>query len=77
MSNVRMSRLFSIIGYLSPHSQITIPDLAKEYEVSKRTIRRDIEVLQNAQLGIFIEKNRIRISRIGYKKIRSWMLGAS
>ncbi len=75
MWDERLSRLFGIIGTLSPHSQITVQDLAKEYEVSERTIQRDLEALQEAKLGIFYDGESIKISRIGYRKIRSWMLG--
>ncbi len=72
----RFSRLFSILSQLSPHSQLTVNDLVAEYEVSPRSIERDLEVLKRAQLGVFEdEENRIRIGRNGYKKIRSWMIG--
>ncbi len=71
----RLSRLFSIVGELSPHSQITVQDLAREYEVSERTIQRDIQTLQEAKMGIFYDGESLKISRVGYRKIRSWMLG--
>ena len=69
----RFSRIFGIVSYLSPHSQVSVHDLAQEYEVCKRTIERDIEILQDAQLGVFYDGEKIKISRTGYKKIRSWM----
>ncbi len=71
----RLSRMFGIISYLSPHSQVTVRDLAEEYEVSRKTIRRDIEMIQEAQLGVFYDGKAIKISRQGYKKIRSWIIG--
>ncbi len=71
----RMCRLFSILGQLSPHSQVTISDLVSEYEVSERTISRDLEVLERAKLGVFQDDDSIKISRNGYKKIRSWIIG--
>lgn len=74
----RIARLFSILSHLSPHSQLTVQDLAKEYEVDERTIERDIQLLESAQLGIFYDENAsIKISRIGYRRIRSWILGCS
>ncbi len=74
MSEQRFIRLFSIVGQISPHSQVTVHDLATEYEVSERTIKRDVQILQDAKLGVFCEENKIKISRTGYKRIRSWML---
>ncbi|HPY74478.1 MAG: DeoR family transcriptional regulator [Planctomycetes bacterium] len=70
----RFSRLFGIIANISPHSQINIRDLAKEFGVSERTIKRDLLILQQAKLGIYFEGRFIRITRIGYKKIRSWLI---
>lgn len=75
MWETRIARLFGILSYLSPHSQITLNDMAQIYEVHRRTIERDIEILQSATLGIFMDEDRIKISRMGYKKIQSWMLG--
>ena len=73
----RLSRIFGIIGYLSPHSQVTIRELAQDYEVSTRTIKRDIEMLQDAQLGVFYDGESIKMSRTGYKKVRSWIIGST
>lgn len=71
----RFSRLFSILSQLSPFSQVTVHDLATEYEVDERTIQRDIEVLENAQLGVFIDQDHsVKMGRGGYKKIQSWMV---
>lgn len=70
----RLCRLINIIGQLSPHSQVTVKELAAEYEVNERTIQRDVEVLERAQLGIFEDENHtLKIGRNGYKKIKSWM----
>jgi predicted DNA-binding transcriptional regulator YafY len=72
----RLERLFSILSYLSPYSQVTVHDLAAEYEVDERTIQRDIETLQSAKLGIFYdENNAVKISRAGYSRIKSWIVG--
>ena len=75
MRDERFSRIFSIVGQLSPHSQVTVHDLSEEYGVSSKSIQRDVDVLRNAKLGVFMEEGKIKISRIGYGKIRSWMLG--
>ncbi len=72
----RMARLFSILSYLSPYSQVTVHDLAAEYEVNERTIERDIQLLSGAQLGVFYDEDgTVKISRIGYGRIRSWIVG--
>lgn len=74
MNEKRFVRVFSILSYLSPHSCVTVHDLAAEYEVHERTIERDIEVLRDAQLGVFYDvDNTIKIHRNGYQKICSWM----
>ena len=75
MWDKRLSRMFSILGQLSPHSQLTVNDLAKEYEVNERTIQRDLQTMESAKLGIFHENGKIRISRVGYRRIRSWLAG--
>ena len=73
----RFRRLFSILAELSPYSQVTVHDLAAEYEVDERSIQRDLEVLQSAKLGVFYDENAtIKISRVGYGKIKSWIMGA-
>lgn len=73
----RFSRLFSILGELSPHSELTVHDLAVEYEVNERTIERDLEVLRAAQLGVFYDEYAtVKISRVGYARIKSWIEGA-
>ena len=75
MQEKRFARMFAILGQLSPHSQVMIRDLACEHEVSKKTIQRDIDALMSAKLGVYYDEDRIRISRIGYGKILSWMSG--
>ena len=71
----RITRIFGILGRLSPHSQITIADLAREYEVSEKTIERDVQTLQGTSLGIFCEEGKIKISRKGCQLIANWMNG--
>ena len=71
MWNIRLQRLFSILGQLSPHSQTTIMDLAREYEVSERTIERDVETL--SIVGVTCYDGKVTISRQGCKSISQWM----
>ena len=76
MNQQRLVRLFSIIGQISPYSQLTVHELSQEYEVHPRTIERDIEVLQDAKLGVYLDENeKIKIHKLGYKKIKQWMSG--
>ena len=73
----RFARLFNILSYLSPHSQVTVHDLAQEYDVDERTIQRDIQLLSCAKLGVFYDEDgSVKISRLGYGRIRSWIIGA-
>ena len=75
MQDQRFQRLFSIIGQLSPHSQLTVHDLAAEYQVHERTIDRDLEVLRSAKLGIYCDADdTVKIHRNGYRKIAAWVL---
>jgi DeoR/GlpR family transcriptional regulator of sugar metabolism len=69
----RFSRLFGIVSYLSPHSQVSLADLALEFGVSVRTIRRDLSVLQEAKLGITYDGIAVKITTVGYRKIKSWI----
>jgi len=76
MWETRVARLFSILGQLSPYSQLTLCDLANEYGVDERTIARDINILKDAKLGVFKDSNNtIKIHRNGYRKIKSWIIG--
>ena len=71
----RLVRLISILGLLSPHSQVTIRDLAVEYGVSTKTAQRNVNVLRDAKLGVYQDEcGKVKITRMGYKKIKSWLL---
>lgn len=52
------SRLFKIIYYLLDKEQATAPELAEMFEVSVRTIYRDIDALSGAGIPIYTEAGR-------------------
>ena len=52
------SRLFKILYYLLDKGHATAPELAAEFEVSSRTIYRDVEALSSAGIPIYAETGR-------------------
>lgn len=52
------SRLFKILYYLLDKGHATAPELAKRFEVSTRTVYRDIEALSGAGIPIYAEPGR-------------------
>lgn len=52
------SRLFKILYYLLDRKRATAPELAAEFEVSPRTIYRDVEALSSAGIPIYAEPGR-------------------
>lgn len=52
------SRLFKILYYLLDKGRATAPDLAKRFEVSTRTIYRDIDALSGAGIPVYTEAGR-------------------
>lgn len=52
------SRLFRIVYYLLEKGQATAPELADRFEVSVRTIYRDIDSLSGAGIPIYAESGR-------------------
>lgn len=52
------SRLFKIVYYLLDKGQATAPELAEAFEVSVRTIYRDIDALSEAGIPIYTETGR-------------------
>lgn len=52
------SRLFKILYYLLDHGRTTAPSLAEKFEVSPRTIYRDVEALSSAGIPIYTEPGR-------------------
>ncbi len=52
------SRLFKIIYYLLDKGSATAPELAQRFEVSARTIYRDVDALSSAGIPIYTEAGR-------------------
>ncbi len=52
------SRLFKILYHLLDKGQATAPELAKKFEVSVRTIYRDIDALSGAGIPVYTEAGR-------------------
>lgn len=52
------SRLFKIVYYLLDKGKATAPELAEKFEVSVRTIYRDIDALSGAGIPIYAEAGR-------------------
>lgn len=52
------SRLFKILYYLLDKGHTTAPDLAEKFEVSVRTIYRDIDALSSAGIPVYSETGR-------------------
>ncbi len=56
--NTKLARLFEIVQILLTEKKVTAEKLACHFEVSKRTIYRDIETLTLAQIPVYSEKGR-------------------
>ncbi|MDE6699922.1 MAG: HTH domain-containing protein, partial [Acetatifactor sp.] len=52
------SRLFKIVYYLLEKGRTTAPRLAEKFEVSVRTIYRDIDALSGAGIPVYTEPGR-------------------
>lgn len=52
------SRLFKIMYYLLDKGRATAPELAEKFEVSARTIYRDIDALSGAGIPVYAEQGR-------------------
>lgn len=55
---MQKSRLFNIIYYLLEKGRATAPELAEKFEVSQRTIYRDIDALSGAGIPVYTEAGR-------------------
>ena len=55
---MKINRLFEIIYLLIEKESITAKELAEKFEVSTRTIYRDVEILSLAGIPIYMTKGR-------------------
>lgn len=55
---MQINRLFEMIYLLLERGQMTAKELAERFEVSERTIHRDIEVLSSAGIPVYASKGR-------------------
>lgn len=55
---MQINRLFEIIYILLDKKTVTASELAKHFEVSQRTIYRDVETLSEAGIPVFMSKGR-------------------
>ena len=57
-ADMQINRLFEIVYILLDKKSITANELAEHFEVSKRTILRDIETLTIAGIPIYTQRGR-------------------
>lgn len=55
---MKESRLFKIVYYILDKGRITAPELAEKFEVSVRTIYRDIDAISSAGIPIYVTTGR-------------------
>ena len=58
MKNMKMQRLFEIVYILLDRENVTARELSEHFEVSIRTIYRDIEVLSAAGIPVYMSKGK-------------------
>lgn len=55
---MKESRLFKIIYFILEKGHVTAPELAEKFEVSVRTIYRDVDVISSAGIPIYVTTGR-------------------
>jgi len=55
---LKESRLFKIVYFLLVKGRVTAPELAEKFEVSVRTIYRDVDVISSAGIPIYVTTGR-------------------
>lgn len=55
---MKINRLFQIVYILLERKTITAKELADKFEVSTRTIYRDIEILSSSKIPIYANKGK-------------------
>lgn len=55
---MKENRLFKIVYYILDKGRVTAPELAEKFEVSVRTIYRDIDVIGSAGIPIYVTTGR-------------------
>ena len=55
---MKESRLFKIVYYILEKGHVTAPELAEKFEVSVRTIYRDVDVISSAGIPIYVTTGR-------------------
>lgn len=58
VKKMQINRLFEIVYLLLKRKTITAKELANRFEVSTRTIYRDVEILSNAKIPIYTTKGK-------------------
>jgi len=53
---MKLDRLIAILSVLLNREQTTAPELAKRFEVSRRTINRDIDALNQAGIPVVAQQ---------------------
>lgn len=56
--HLKENRLFKIVYFILEKGRVTAPELAKKFEVSVRTIYRDIDVISSAGIPIYVTTGR-------------------